>query len=202
MERRFAPDLDVWDAWRPEELVARLRRLEVPWAIAAGWALDLHLGGVPRLHDDLEIVVARSSFPAVRAALPDLDWFAVGDGRATPIDDASEDLHQTWGWDRLNACWRLDVLREPWVGDTWVYRRDPAFRRPVAEVIEQTAEGIPYLAPEIVLLFKAKEARDKDAADLARALPLLEPARRRWLSETLRIVHPGHDWIPLVELCA
>jgi len=129
--------------------------------------------------DDLEIVVARTSFGAVRAALPELTWFGAGGlageaGRAWPVDDAPAELHQTWGWDSLNECWRVDVFREPWEGDMWVCRRDPSIRRPVADVIERDPTGIPYLAPEIVLLFKAKHAaRDKDAADFARTLPRL-----------------------------
>jgi hypothetical protein len=66
-------------------------------------------------------------------------------------------------------------------------------------VIERDPTGIPYLAPEIVLLFKAKHAaRGKDAADFARALPLLDGQRREWLADALRVVHPGHDWITLV----
>jgi hypothetical protein len=81
----------------------------------------------------------------------------------------------------------------------WVCRRDPSLRRPVADAIEHTRDGIPYLAPEIVLLFKAKHVREKDQADLARALPLLEPERRRWLAAALRTVHPDHAWIELVE---
>lgn len=199
------PDVDAWNAWRPDELTARLVALDVPWAIAAGWAIELHVGGEPRVHEDIEIAVARSSFPAVRAALQDLDWYGAGglgeeEGRVWPIDGAPDELHQTWGWDRLHGCWRLDVFREPWEGDTWVCRRDPTIRRPVASVIERTRDGIPYLAPEIVLLFKAKHARrDKDAADLARTLPLLESERRRWLRDALRIVHPDHDWIALVD---
>ncbi|MBA2331617.1 MAG: hypothetical protein H0V94_02360 [Actinobacteria bacterium] len=164
------------------------------------WAIDLYVGGEPREHEYLELAIASSSFPAVRAALPELEWFGVGDGNVTPIDDASDDLHQTWGLDRASGCWRLDVFREPWEGDVWVSRRDPALRRPVVEAIEHTRGGIPYLAPELVLLFKAKHsARERDRFDLARTLPLLEPARRRWLGEALRLVHPGHDWIPLVE---
>jgi hypothetical protein len=193
------PGVEAWAAWRPDELASRLRHLEVPWAVAAGWAIELHVGGEPRSHEDLEIAIARSSFPAVRAALPELEWFGVGDGRVTPIGDAAGELHQTWGLDRRFDRWRLDVFREPWDGDTWVCRRDPSLRRPVADVIEHTADGIPYLAPEIVLLFKAKHVRDRDEVDLARTLPLLEPHRRRWLAAALRTVHPGHAWIQLVE---
>ena len=70
---------------------------------------------------------------------------------------------------------------------------------PSPTVNQRDPTGIPYLAPEIVLLFKAKHAdRDKDAADFARALPLLDDQRRQWLADALRVVHPGHDWITLV----
>jgi hypothetical protein len=189
-----------------DQLASRLQALEVPWAVAAGWAIDLFLGGQPRAHDDLEIVVDRASFAAVRAALPELIWFGAGGlegeaGRVWRLDSAPAELHQTWGWDPKKERWRLDVFREPWDGPTWVCRRDLSIRRPVADAIDRDLGGIPYLAPEIVLLFKAKHAeREKDAADFARALPMLEADRRWWLADALRIVHPGHHWITLVDL--
>ena len=195
----FTPDLEQWDAWHPEELEPRLRQLEELWAFAAGWAIELFVGGEPRPHDDLEIVVGRESFPAVQAALPELELFVVGDGAAWPLDDAPEEPFQTWGRERSSGLWRIDVFRDRWEGDTWVCRRDPAIRRPVAEVIDHTEDGVPYLAPEIVLLFKAKAAREKDERDLERALPLLERARRAWLADALRLVHPGHAWIDVVD---
>jgi len=97
------PDLERWNAWRPKQLASRLQALEVPWAVAAGWAIDLFVGRESRAHDDLEIVVARPSFGAVRAALPELTWFGAGGlageaGRVWPVDDAPAELHQTWGW--------------------------------------------------------------------------------------------------------
>ena len=72
------PELDQWNAWRPRQLALRLQTLEVPWAVAAGWAIDLFIGGESRTHEDLEIVVARTSFDAIRAALPELTWFGAG----------------------------------------------------------------------------------------------------------------------------
>jgi hypothetical protein len=56
-------------------------------------------------------------------------------------------------------------------------------------------EGIPYLAPEIVLLFKARHDRPKDQGDFTGVLPLLNPGRRAWLAAALARVHPGHPWI-------
>jgi hypothetical protein len=55
--------------------------------------------------------------------------------------------------------------------------------------------GIPYAAPEVVLLFKAKHLRDKDVADFRRALPAMCQTRRARLGDWLTQVHPGHPWI-------
>jgi hypothetical protein len=89
----------------------------------------------------------------------------------------------------------VDVFREPHDGETWICRRHEAIRRPYADVIEVSGTGIPYLAPEIVLLFKAKNDRDKDRLDLRTALPRMDAERRAWLGASLRLVHPGHPWL-------
>ena len=78
----LVPDLEAWEAWRPEELAATLEPAPVPWAVAGGWAIDLHLGRETRRHDDLEIVVARSTAEQLLARLPDLEFFAVHPGHA------------------------------------------------------------------------------------------------------------------------
>ena len=95
---------------------------------------------------------------------------------------------------RRPALWRLDVMREPWEGDTWVCRRDPRIRRPGSEVIAFTADGIPYQQPEVALLFKAKHTREKDQADFE-ASCRCSARSRAWLAEALELVHPGHAWI-------
>ena len=196
----FVPDVEAWAPWSLDEVAGALVSVRVPWAVAGGWAIDLHLGRVTRQHDDVEIAVSRDDVDAVLACLSELDWFAVGDGRAWPIADAPPELHQTWGRDR-SGRWRLDVFQEPWDGDEWVCRRDPRIRRPLADAIELSPGGIPYLAPEIVLLFKAKAAREKDEADFALTLPSLTPDRVTWLREALRIVHPGHEWLSRLSGC-
>jgi hypothetical protein len=69
-----------------------------------------------------------------------------------------------------------------------------------SELIAYTADGIPYSRPEVTLLFKAKWSElPKNEADFAAVLPLLRPARRRWLSESLALVHPGHAWLAALD---
>ena len=43
--------MSKWDAWRPEEVARRLTGVDAPWYVAAGWAIDLFLGGQRREHE-------------------------------------------------------------------------------------------------------------------------------------------------------
>jgi hypothetical protein len=177
-----------------------LEEVDAPWYVAAGWAIDLFLGRQRREHEDLEIAVPNSRFDEIVGACPWLDFFVItGPHEATPLEEARdklEETHQTWVRDPDAGLWRFDVFREPSDGDTWVCRRDASIRLPYDQVIEHTETGIPYGRPEIVLLFKARHAhRVRDQADFETVLPLLEPERRRWLTESLELVHPGHAWL-------
>ncbi len=201
----FDPDLAEWDAWQPEEAARRLERVAAPWYVAAGWAIDLFLGGQRREHEDLELAAPSERFGELVEALAGYEFFVVGDHFAVPLagaGDALETYHQTWLLDRAAGVWRLDVFREPSEGDTWICRRDESIRMPYDRLIERTADGIPYGRPEVILLFKAKHARPKDDGDFAAALERLEPERRRWLADALRIAHPGHRWLDGSDLAA
>lgn len=185
------------DAWRPEQVAERLAGIDAPWCIAAGWALDLFRGGQSRPHGDMEIAVPAAGFPEIRHCFPEFVFDAVGSGRIWPAAEAEAltATHQTWLRDPASGRFLLDVFREPHEGGTWVCRRDERLRLPYDAIIERTADGVPYLIPELVLLFKAKAVRPKDQADFDGALPLLSRARRDVLGGWLELVHPGHPWL-------
>jgi hypothetical protein len=72
-------------------------------------------------------------------------------------------------------------------------------REKLVEAIEFRADAVPYLAPEIVLLFKAKSPQGKAKVDLATTLPTLSPEQIGWLRQALGIVHPNHNWMALLD---
>ncbi|MFB6849797.1 nucleotidyltransferase domain-containing protein [Streptomyces sp. NPDC056373] len=194
-----ADELDArWaDAWRPEEVAERLAGISAPWCVAAGWALDLFRGGQSRSHGDLEIAVPAARFSEIRNRFPEYEFDAVGSGRvwAEAGTEVLAATHQTWVRDPASGRFLFDVFREPHQGLTWICRRDETLRLPYDAIIERTADEIPYLRPELVLLFKAKALRPKDQTDFHGVLPLLSPSRRNALGGWLERVHPGHPWL-------
>jgi len=83
--------------------------------------------------------------------------------------------------------------------NVWRYRREPFVPRSKEKMSLRSASGIPYLAPELVLLFKSKNKsnheRTKDQADFETALPHLDPERRAWLRWALVATFPERVWI-------
>ncbi|ANY05158.1 hypothetical protein [Pseudonocardia sp. HH130630-07] len=184
----------------PAAVAGRLAGVRTPWCVAAGWAIELFTGR-SRPHGDIEIAVPGAGHAEVIARFEDCELDAPIDGRvwrcATPEEFAS--THQTWVRDPVTDHYLVDVFREPHDGDTWICRRDDRIRRPYTEVVHRTAGGVPFLVAEVVLLFKAKAAREKDEIDFAAALPLLGAEQRATLAGWLRLVHPGHPWISRLD---
>lgn len=190
------PDIEEgWQPWRPTDIAERLATAAVPWFVAGGWAVDLHVGEQTREHHDLEVAVPGQRFAELAGHFPELAFFVAGDGKVVPALPAALAEHfQTWALDPAADRWRFDVFREPHDGDVWISRRDERLRRPYAEIVRRTPDGIPYLSPDVVLLFKAKHQRDRDEADFAVLTPRLTAAERSWLDAALDLVHPGHPW--------
>ena len=199
--------LGVWQPWRPHEVANFFAPLAAPWWIAGGWAIDLFLGRQTREHDDIDVQVLRRDQHAVRAlfgawdmqaALPpprDETWpFQTWD-RDDVLDGA---IHDIWCRPAATQPWALQLMVADTRADEWISRRSSRIVRPVATLGAVTADGIPYLAPEIQLLYKAKGRRPKDEADFMQSLPALGQERRQWLSRALATAHPHHPWLDLL----
>ncbi len=109
------------DAWRPEQVAERLNGVNVPWCVAAGWALDLFRGEQTRDHGDLELAVPAAGFAEIRDRFPEYAFDAVGSGKIW-ADAGAEELaatHQTWLRDPVSGQFLWDVFREPHDGHGW-----------------------------------------------------------------------------------
>ncbi len=55
---------------------------------------------------------------------------------------------------------------------------------------------MPYLCPEVTLLYKASSSDElRNASDFETAAPLLDGNARPWLRRSIKQAHPGHPWI-------
>lgn len=78
--------------------------------------------------------------------------------------------------------------------EEWIYRREPSLRRPWDEAVLSSRSGVPYLAPELQLLFKSKDVRPKDQLDAEVVVPTLSESQRALLESWLP---PDHPWTVL-----
>ena len=189
--------------WQPltvAETAELLRGLAVPWWIAGGRAIDLFVGRETRPHGDTDVLIRRCDQLAVQAYLstwdlhktqqPGLKPWPRGEFLGRPVNDI-------WCRRTPDAPWSLQLMLLDTDGDDWVFRRDPSIRGPLRSIERRATSGVPYLSPEIQLLYKAKpNTLDKDQADFETTLPLLSPPARRWLLTCLtKRFSDGHDWV-------
>ncbi|WP_235514433.1 hypothetical protein [Deinococcus sp. Leaf326] len=183
------------------DLATTLSSLTTPWMFAAGMALDLHLGRVARPHDDLDIILDRSAQEEVIRLLKDWRLDVPTDGVYQPyrghLYPSQHQIHARHP--ELQGILLVDLLLSDLSEGTWRYRRDPQITLPLSRARQWSRQGWPYLASEVVLLFKAasvgRKIRDKDQADFDRVRPSLSATSLEWLKKTLTLTQPGHVWL-------
>jgi hypothetical protein len=138
-----------------------LSGLPIGWWIAGGWALDRE-GREP--HKDIDVAVLRPDHEALRNYLAGWDLQIAYDGTLRPWTGGpvGPPEHAFWARPTSGDPWHIDFKLEAVEGDDWVYRRDPAVRRPVAD-IGVVVDGIPYLTPELAELYATRELRARQA---------------------------------------
>jgi hypothetical protein len=192
---------DPWQALSVEEVAALLEGLRVRWWIAGGQAIDLFVGSSTRRHQDLDVAVLRPDQLTVQAFLDGWDLRVAHDGQVTrwaPGQRLASHEHGIWARPNPTTPWRLELLMDEVSDGQWVYRRNPAVRLPLDQLGRTTATGLPYLRPEVVLLYKAKRPRGSDEQDAAVAIPRLTRPERAWLAAAIAKDTPEHPWLALL----
>lgn len=191
----------LYGPWRPVDPLGAqqlMRGYDGFWWVAGGHAIEAFTG-LPRRHEDIDVVVFRRDLAALREHFDGrFHLWSAGGGALRPLNEQYPEPHeeasQLWLREHALAPWLMDCLLNPDVDGRWQSRRDPDHVAPLDEVTWVHDDGVRYLNPEIALLFKARLHRPKDQADLEAAWPRLEPCRQRWLAESVRRLHPDHPW--------
>jgi hypothetical protein len=205
------PDVREWDfpRWfgpstplRPAAVARLLAGTGVTWWVVGGWSLEADPAHPRRHHDDIDVAVRSDQADAVREALSGFHLWQTYPGLRPvyPGEPLPEGLDQMWVRRDAFSPWLMDLLLTPVDGADWVYKKDHRVRLPLTEVVRTGPDGLPYQAPHVGLLFKAKHARVKDAGDLDDCWQRLAVPDRRWFLETLALTDPGHPWLDRVSV--
>jgi hypothetical protein len=165
------------------------------WAIAGGWAIDLFLGKETREHNDIEIMIFRQDQMNIRRFFNDWEFKKVTNGKfeAWQLGEwLNSPIHETYA-ERLNE--KIEILLNDLEGENWIYRRDSRIRREVSKIVDVNDENIPFLTPEVTLLYKSKNPRAKDELDFRNTLPHMNFEQKQWLINSLKTVYEDHPWI-------
>jgi hypothetical protein len=187
-----------WDPLTPTTVVELMDGFDRPWWIIGGWSIEVFTG-VHRSHEDLDISILSSDAQAFRLFLADR-WtpWNVDDGWFRPFDDRFPEVRpdsQVWVRRDARSPWVLDLPLTPDTDGRWTNKRHWAHTEDLDDVTWVAPDGLRYARPEVTLMFKAAQAREKDRADADVALPMLDPPARAWLSDTVARMDPHHPWV-------
>jgi hypothetical protein len=202
-EEAFLDLYGPWDPLTPLQVAEVLRGFERPWWIVGGWAIDAATG-VPREHEDVDVSMRGSDVPALYELLKS-EWhlWNNNDGALHPLTDADpaprEPVNQLWLRRNARAPWVMDVILVPDRDGLWVSRRDPNHVASIEDVTWVHEDGIRYQRPELVLFFKAKDARPKDERDLVTTWPALDDPAQDWLRARIDETYPDHRWVAVID---
>jgi len=207
-----------------EELNAFMANSRFPWAVCGGFALDLFLNKNIRTHSDIDICVFERDRDCVLQYMLDADWTVYefrGQGKVrllganTPSDPGrnfmclkddcdivkfypcEEDgqLYHQFFHTGMKKFYYLEFLFNRVHGEYLVLDQEKGLRRKLSQAI-LVRNGIPYLAPEIALLYKASNAEKTDYQfDFEQVFPHLSDNQKAWFVHGLKTLYPnGHAW--------
>lgn len=178
-----------WAPLGPEEAADFFAGFERPWWIVGGWAIEAFCRA-PREHEDIDVSILECDLDALRAHVGNRWHLWSNDGGTLrPLSDRHPEPLGSGAqiWVRRSAAdpWILDIPTTPDDGGRWTNKRLPDHVADLDEVTWIDEDGLRYLNPEIVLMYKCALGRAKDERDLRLVWPLLSDDARSWLREAV-----------------
>ena len=179
-----------------QRVTALMADFEKPWFFAGGWAIDIFIGEETREHEDIEIAVFRKDQLRLKNYLKGWELKKVIKGGFHSWDHEFLDLpiHEIHAANPVNGE-KIEILLNETDEGEWKFRRDLRISYPHNSISAVSKKGIPYLNPDIVLLYKAKNTREKDHLDFHAVKEYLDDEKKTRLRNALETHEPDHEWL-------
>jgi len=175
---------------------------DIQWAVCGGWAIDLYLNQQTRDHKDLDLTIKRIDQLQMQDFLLSNGWTLkkVESGKLYDWEQGDYlklPVHNVWCSHPDFSAHYVEVLFSEVDEMHYKFRCNQNIQLPIARAFISSPSNIPILAPEIILLFKAKTSDDNPdyQHDFEVTLPVLATAQREWLSQAIRNVSGNHNWL-------
>ena len=200
------------------------------YAFCGGYAIELFLDKTVRKHGDIDISAFWDERDRIILFMQSLGWRVYelcGGGKAHYITDVAKQIKSKRnifcktddckivsltptdepdmfivdfdrkGQDKLTF---IEFLFNNKVNDRFLYARNHDVSLPLSQAV-LTRNGIKYLAPEIVLLYKSTDIeRESYQLDYDMAIRIMSPEQKNWLKSALETMNPnGHKWLEAVS---
>ncbi len=207
-----------------------LADLPLHYAVCGGYAIDLFLNRKSRPHYDLDISVWQKDRNSLIRCMQAKGWTlyeACGNDLVHLIRDPEEQKLlkrnlfciypgnryfklQPSGEAGFFLCEMehkeqtelnyIEFLFDQTNCSDFLYARNPEIKRKLSQAILQRG-GVPYLAPELILLYKSSDpGREGYQQDYETVLPLMSEEQQQWLHFALKKMYPqGHIWLNLAS---
>ena len=198
-EDEFQALYGAWDPMDPPTFAQQMIGFDRPWWVVGGWAIEAATG-YRREHEDTDVSILACDVPAFVRFMQGRwhVWNNVG-GVLHPLGErwptVDEPTSQLWLRADAAAPWIVDIPLTPDDNGKWTNKVVTDHVADVESVTWVADDGIRYLLPEIVLVYKARLRRPKDDPDFEATLPCLDAERRAWLRKSLMAVVPDHPWL-------
>lgn len=202
-----------------------LKNINIDYAICGGSAIDLFVGRKTRPHKDLDVAVFGEDRDKIVLYMLEMGWNIYEPcgceylHKITDVADQKRIKTNIWcvkpssshyrftdhghkmyaveqdGMEQENLDF-IEFLFNKRKDGNFLYSRNNEIHRNMEKAILLSETNIPYLAPEIVLLYKSTALYNPEyKQDFDVALTKLDTNSREWLKNALVCMFPeGHEW--------
>lgn len=220
-----------------KELKRLMDSMAIVWCVCGGHAIDLFVGQQTRLHKDVDLAVLWEDRSKIITEFIRRGWrvFEPNHGFLREITSCTDDkmiednlwclrpdagyeiIHQFGNYYKISTARTsqtaldfIEVLFNRVNNGAFLYKRNPQIS--LTRYLYVSKNGIPYLAPEMILLYKSTFVRLLGTVtpehtevvknyrhDFRVARARLSVEQKKWLKDALQEEYPkGHEWIELL----